>query len=302
MKPFLWAVKMYYYQHNIGDFDKKTRHLTRIERSVYLDMIHLYYTTEQALPTDVAMICRKVLARTEEERAAVLAILDEFFLETATGWFHDLCEEELAAYRKTKSQASAAGLASAAAKQARRQDAINGKSTTVVTVVQQPFNGGSTERQRSVNQPITNNQEPITNEPGTGNQVGLDKTTTSVKTAGEKQNATGTRLPADWKPNLADIDYCKTERPDLLPSRVASNFYDYWIAIPGAKGRKLDWSATWRGWVRKESAASAGRTAPAANQRLSTAEQNALNNVAAMKILEGQPQTSDFDEMRTIDV
>jgi len=168
-KLFLWALQMYYYQHNIGDFDKKTRHLTRIERSIYLDMMHLYYTTEQQLPLDVAMICRKVLARDEAEKAAVIAVLDEFFAETPNGWFHGRCEEELAAYRKTKSQASAAGVASAAAKQARRQQAVNGTSTAV----QRPFNDRSTDGQRSVNetstgsqrevnQPITNNQEPIT--------------------------------------------------------------------------------------------------------------------------------------------
>ena len=79
-----------------------------------------------------------------------------------------------------------------------------------------------------------------------------------------KSNASGSRLPADWKPSQADVEYCKTQRPDLLPSLVATNFYDYWISKAGAGGRKTDWSATWRMWVRKESAATAGRPAGAA--------------------------------------
>jgi hypothetical protein len=29
-------------------------------------------------------------------------------------------------------------------------------------------------------------------------------------------------------------------------------FCDYWRGIPGAKGRKLDWVATWRNWMRRE--------------------------------------------------
>jgi hypothetical protein len=29
-------------------------------------------------------------------------------------------------------------------------------------------------------------------------------------------------------------------------------FCDYWRSVPGAKGRKLDWEATWRNWMRKE--------------------------------------------------
>jgi hypothetical protein len=28
-------------------------------------------------------------------------------------------------------------------------------------------------------------------------------------------------------------------------------FVDYWHATPGAKGRKADWQATWRNWMRR---------------------------------------------------
>jgi len=64
----------------------------------------------------------------------------------------------------------------------------------------------------------------------------------------------GSRLPDDWKPSKEDITYCKDKRPDLNWQLVAENFRDYWIAKPGAGGVKLDWSATWRTWVRKEKA------------------------------------------------
>jgi len=62
----------------------------------------------------------------------------------------------------------------------------------------------------------------------------------------------GSRLAEDWHPSEEDTAFCKTERPDLRPSEVAKRFYDYWTGVPGAKGRKLDWSATWRNWVRDE--------------------------------------------------
>ena len=68
----------------------------------------------------------------------------------------------------------------------------------------------------------------------------------------KKQTATATRLPADWMPSSDDIDFCEKERVDLAPFDVADRFRDYWIAQPGAKGRKLDWPATWRNWVRNE--------------------------------------------------
>ena len=30
-----------------------------------------------------------------------------------------------------------------------------------------------------------------------------------------------------------------------------AKFRDYWSAQPGAKGRKTDWDATWRNWIRR---------------------------------------------------
>lgn len=86
---------MNYYQHHIGDFNNATRHLTRTERSIYRDMIEMYYDTEAPLPADVPLICRKVMARSDEERAAVQTLLDEFFYSTPEGFRHDRCDKEL---------------------------------------------------------------------------------------------------------------------------------------------------------------------------------------------------------------
>lgn len=72
----------------------------------------------------------------------------------------------------------------------------------------------------------------------------------------EASKPTGTRLPGDWSPTADDVEFCRTERRDLNPQIVADRFRDYWTAQPGAKGRKLDWSATWRNWVRNERAVS----------------------------------------------
>lgn len=43
-----------------------------------------------------------------------------------------------------------------------------------------------------------------------------------------------------------------TLRPDLDPDVTWARFRDHWIAVPGAKGTKLDWPATWRKWVNGE--------------------------------------------------
>ena len=63
--------------------------------------------------------------------------------------------------------------------------------------------------------------------------------------------ATGSRLPEDWKPTPDFEAYAR--QYGLDPARIAENFRDYWIAQAGARGRKANWTATWRTWCRRES-------------------------------------------------
>ena len=62
----------------------------------------------------------------------------------------------------------------------------------------------------------------------------------------------GSRLPTDFELPNEWIVFCNQERPDLQPYKVFDNFKDYWLSAP--KGTKLDWSATWRNWVRGQKA------------------------------------------------
>ncbi|WP_052336130.1 hypothetical protein [Mycobacterium canetti] len=39
--------------------------------------------------------------------------------------------------------------------------------------------------------------------------------------------------------------------PDVDLDEVTEEFVDFWRAEPGARGRKLDWDATWRNRVRE---------------------------------------------------
>lgn len=69
-----------------------------------------------------------------------------------------------------------------------------------------------------------------------------------------KSDALATRLPADWEPSKSDVEFLVGNRPELDLQETKFRFKDYWAAQPGQKGRKLDWSATWRNWVRNERA------------------------------------------------
>ncbi len=155
---------MKHYPHHIGDFDRATRHLTRLERSVYRDLIDLYYDTEQRLTLDMQALCRRIIARTNEEVTAVEQALNEFFTETPTGWYHERCEAEIEAYRANNSQRARAGKASAEAKRLKKQQAVNGASTSVDDPLNSvATNGNGVSTNQSTNQPI--NQEPINTEP-----------------------------------------------------------------------------------------------------------------------------------------
>lgn len=80
---------------------------------------------------------------------------------------------------------------------------------------------------------------------------------------------TGTRLSAFWTPGPELWERTRALAPDLDLEDELERFRDYWCAIPGARGRKLDWDGTWRNWV-KRSAESAG-SAPRRRATLRTA-------------------------------
>ena len=97
---------MNHYPHHIGDFNSGTRHLTRIERSIYRDLIELYYDTETPLNADIELIQRRIIARSEEEKAALVAVLGEFFTLQDGAYFHARCDQELTRYKALTDRAS----------------------------------------------------------------------------------------------------------------------------------------------------------------------------------------------------
>lgn len=65
-----------------------------------------------------------------------------------------------------------------------------------------------------------------------------------------KREQTGSRLPDDWQPDDQLVTWAKSERPDLNIATQTASFRDYWHSQPGQKGRKSDWPATFRNWIR----------------------------------------------------
>ena len=69
----------------------------------------------------------------------------------------------------------------------------------------------------------------------------------------------GTALPEAWSLPVDCKTWAEGARPDVDVLTVADSFRDYWVAKPGKDGRKADWLATWRNWVRNQRSGSAQR-------------------------------------------
>lgn len=114
--------------------------------------------------------------------------------------------------------------------------------------------------------PVSTGNSPVF--PAKSTENGTRNRQEPTRTKEREQRApSGTRLPPDWKPSAEDRKFAETERPELDVDAEAAKFRDYWHGLAGSKGRKADWPATWRNWVRRADAPKGtvpGSSAPAA--------------------------------------
>lgn len=87
---------MHYYSHHIADFNNATRHLTRTERSIYIELLWLYYDKEDPLPDDPSLLARLILAPGEED--SIKQVLEEFFTDLGQGYINARCDVEISKY------------------------------------------------------------------------------------------------------------------------------------------------------------------------------------------------------------
>ena len=87
----------------------------------------------------------------------------------------------------------------------------------------------------------------------------------------------GSRLTKDWLPSRGDIDAIAEQCPGLDTQAEHPAFVDYWVAVPGQRGVKLDWSATWRNWMRRKFQDKGGARASAPQTAVDKARAIAAN-------------------------
>jgi uncharacterized protein YdaU (DUF1376 family) len=209
---------MHYYKFNIADYRKDTGHLSTVEHSIYRQLIDWYYLDEKPIPLETQVVMRRLSLGSEHE-PALQNVLADFFVETENGYTQSRIDMEINDYHGQSAKNKTNGM-------------LGGRPKKTQSVIL----ANPDESQ------INPNHKPLT---------------TNHKLIKERTATRGARLPADWKPNAELVAWSKTERPDLDLRKVFEEFKDYWSSVPGSKGVKLDWDATWRNWVRKQTAAKA---------------------------------------------
>ncbi|WP_148716469.1 YdaU family protein [Chitinolyticbacter meiyuanensis] len=96
---------MNFYKRHIGDYMKDAGHLSLLEHGVYVRLMDVYYTRESGIPE--AQSARLVGARTEEERAALQNVLDEFFVLEDCVWHQRRCDAEIQAAQESQAERDA---------------------------------------------------------------------------------------------------------------------------------------------------------------------------------------------------
>ena len=154
---------MHYYQFNIGDYAKSTKHLTLLEDLAYRRLLDIYYDTEKPLTSNVKQLAR--IAGMSDYVDEINNILNDFFTETDLGFLQKKADEEIESYK------SKAGVARANGKKGGRPPKTQSEPT-----ITQPVNLANPEETglKANYKPLTINQEPLTN-----NQ--LKEKTTPVK-------------------------------------------------------------------------------------------------------------------------
>lgn len=140
---------MHHYKHHIGDYRRDTGHLSLLEHGVYRQLLDMYYLSEEPIPTETESVFRRLCARTEDERKAVISVLNEFFIPSERGYEHTRCEAEIDGYR-------------AKAESARNNGKLGGRRKKAEEKPKENQSGSETKPKTK----LTTNHKPLTNNKG----------------------------------------------------------------------------------------------------------------------------------------
>ena len=195
-----------------GDYWRDTNHLSDAEHVSYLKLIS-HYWTHGSLPDDDARLAR-IAGRSMDEWMGMKPMLQAFFKHN---WTHSRIDRELVRQRS---------VSEANSQRARKAASVRWGSMLQASVEQSLTNANQSQNQ--------NHNKILESE---------------SKKESVPRSSRGSRLPADWFPEVGELELAKQLGVSLQGE--LDKFRDYWISQPGQKGVKVDWAATWRNWIRR---------------------------------------------------
>jgi len=135
---------MHYFEYNIKDYRADAFQLTLIQHGAYRQLIDQYYLNEKPLTLNIDDLCYELLIRGDDEKTAIVFILEKFFDKTENGYAHKRCDVVIQKY-KAKSDQSRKAVNTRWAKE-------KGKNTDVI---RESYDRNTNQEQ------LTNNKEQI---------------------------------------------------------------------------------------------------------------------------------------------
>jgi uncharacterized protein YdaU (DUF1376 family) len=105
---------MKYYRHDFLVFSLETQRLTILERGIFRDLIDIYLTYEKPITGDIDAIMLMLTMRTQDEKDALLSVLNYRFVYIDGVYRSEICDGIIAEYQcfiAKKTHASALGVA-----------------------------------------------------------------------------------------------------------------------------------------------------------------------------------------------
>lgn len=198
----------------VADYLGDTQHLDTLEHGAYCLLLMTYWRRGKALPDDdkwLATVTGLSLKRWKKVRQKIV----ELFSQREGHLIHKRVEEEIVKASARLKSARVAGKAGGLAKAYLLTLTVSKEEETAATA--------SAKTKDDLTLPAC-----------------LDRT----KGNGDGRAKRGRRLPVDWEPSEQDRAFAQD--CGLSVGTILENFRDYWAGIPGQRGTKLDWSATWR--------------------------------------------------------
>ncbi|MEV2277747.1 hypothetical protein AB0I72_19385 [Nocardiopsis sp. NPDC049922] len=100
-------------------------------------------------------------------------------------------------------------------------------------------------------------------------------------------------MPEDFTPTEEMKAWARENAP-TCGMRDHEAFMDFWLSVPGAKARKVDWVRTWKNWMRREHDK---RAAPPTPRRAPQQRTTTTDKVNGWLALADNPTATDVLEL-----